>query len=432
MIENSTNELRGQTELSDFLTEGTGHSGDHRSPQPAEGYDAEGHLLNVDYPPVGEMLPHRSGEVPAQAGDGAPQEADPHTPADARLSQLAGEINAITGNARVVLANASIEVGKRLIEAKGLCPQGRFFEWCKTNVDYSMRQVEVLMQIADTYGRGELPEAFRGLGVSHLTALLAAPAEEREGMAQRAQDDGLSVRQLKAEIAKLKEVREEAQLTIDRLSEELRDTRQALTDTEEARNRAYEESLTAERAIEKEREAAQLADARAKAAEASAEELRKLHSDAEDRAAASAQRASDAVNRANKTAEDMRAARARIAELESREQGTGNREQEVRTVEVIPEATQRELDDLRRQLTEAQAKAADVGAISRSPAPTDVSAVDAFKAFYADQMKPAFTRALALLEAVAQEDANAANMYATALVNGCKQLMNKLGEEARA
>ena len=70
MIENSTNELRGQTELSDFLTEGTGHGGDHRSPQPADGYDAEGNLLNVDYPQVGEMLPHRSGEVPAQAGMG--------------------------------------------------------------------------------------------------------------------------------------------------------------------------------------------------------------------------------------------------------------------------------------------------------------------------------------------------------------------------
>ena len=51
MIENNAHELNGQTELTDFIDIGSG--GVHAATEPPEGYDAEGRLLNEDYPPAG-------------------------------------------------------------------------------------------------------------------------------------------------------------------------------------------------------------------------------------------------------------------------------------------------------------------------------------------------------------------------------------------
>ena len=45
-------------------------------------------------------------------------------------------------------------------------------------------------------------------------------------------------------------------------------------------------------------------------------------------------------------------------------------------------------------------------------------------------MKPTFTTALNLLKEVAKEDGHAANVFATALTNACKVLMNQLGTKA--
>ena len=465
MIENNAHELNGQTELTDFIDIGSG--GVHAATEPPEGYDAEGRLLNEDYPPaggnggavdgaatmsapVGAASTPPSTESPVGAALRRPPE-EPHTsaPAADRLTVLAGEIHAITEHARVVLASAAIDIGKRLIEAQTLVPEGRWGEWLEKNVDYSQRQAQVMMQLADQFGRGELPDAFRGLGISHMTALLAAPAEEREDFAQRVQDEGLSVRELKKEIEALKIEKAKGQMRIDALTDQYETAKRNIKELDEEgqkqdraiveRDRAISEFMSqmdeydatiekqedqlkaAAAAIEREREAARLAQAKAAAAEASAEELRRLHSDAEDRAAASAQRASDAVNRANQTAKDLSAARAQIAKLEAEKAAMP--EPEPRTVEVVPESVTRELEALRAQLAEAQAKAAPTVV----QAPEGPTASDRFKWFYSNQMKPAFSTALNLLREVAREDAHAADLFATALTKGCQQLMNQLG-----
>lgn len=401
MIENNTEQLSGQFELEDFLGEDKGT----RTEEIPEGYDAEGHLLNEDYAP----------EVP-------------QTPAPDRLTVIAGEIATITQHARVVLASAAIDIGKRLIEAQGLVPEGRWGEWLEKNVDYSQRQAQVMMQLADRFGKGELPEVYRGLGISHMTALLAAPEEAREDMARRVKDEDLSVRELKKEIDALKIEKVKGQMRIDALTDQVEAAKRNIEELDEEgqkQDRAIverdEQLKAATAAIEKEREAARLAQAKAAAAEASADELRKMHSDAEDRAAIAAQRASDAVNRANQTAKDLSAARAEIARLEAEKAATP--EPEARTVEVVPEAVTKELEALRARLAEAEAKAAP----TVIQAPEGPTASEKFKWFYANQMKPAFTTALALLQEVAREDAHAADLFATALTKGCQQLLNQLG-----
>ena len=91
--------------------------------------------------------------------------------------------------------------------------------------------------------------------------------------------------------------------------------------------------------------------------------------------------------------------------------------------EVVPEAVTKELEALRARLAEAEAKAAP----TVIQAPEGPTASEKFKWFYANQMKPAFTTALSLLQEVAREDAHAADLYATALTKGCQQLLNQLG-----
>ena len=90
-------------------------------------------------------------------------------------------------------------------------------------------------------------------------------------------------------------------------------------------------------------------------------------------------------------------------------------------MEVIPADVKRELEELRRQLAEAQAA-------SQTSAPAGPTAVDRFKWFYANQMKPVFTGALSLLKEVAQEDGKAAGAFASAISAGCKRLIEQLGE----
>ena len=466
MIESErTNELRGQYELSDLLpkNEGTGMP---------EGYDEEGRLLNVDYPPIQKPSPVGEGvsasaltdevfndAVMAEVGESdgeaevvpatrtssgaiAPPSPEgkafgeatdgggllgttPQTSAD-RLTALATEINAITEQTRGVVISAALAVGKRLIEARSLCPEGRFGECLAASVNYSERKAQDLMRLYQEYGRdGVLPESIAALDYSKAVALLSAPAEAREALAERATAEELSVRQLQQEIRALKAEKDAAQQTLAGVEYELNRNKRDLEGVEIERDAAAENLKAAQAAIQREREAAMLANAKAAAAEASAEELRKLHSDAEDRAAASAQRASDALDRARQVAKDLAEARAKIAAL-SEAAAAAAVEPEVKTVEVVPESMTRELEQLRRDLAEARAtQGAQPQVVS-----AEASATEKFKWFYGNQMKPTFTTALNLLKEVAQEDGKAADAFATAITNACKVLMNQLGTNA--
>ena len=445
MIESkNTNELQGQYELTDLLPrdEGTGNTGI------PDGYDAEGHLLNLEYPPLQKPFPggassDREAETssdPGKAGATFPnggrlEGAQTPAPAD-RLTTLATEINAITEQTRGVVISAAIAVGRRLIEAKSLCPEGRFGEWLASSVNYSERKAQDMMRLYLEYGRdGSIPDSIAALDYSKAVALLSAPAEARETLAEKAAGEDLSVRGLQDEIKKLKAEKLKAQAQIDDYidkTDRLRDEIARLDDREQEYDRAIVERdsqiKAAQAAVEKEREAAQLANAKAAAADASAEELRKLHSDAEDRAAKSAQRASDAVNRANQAAKDLAEARAKIQALSEAAAAAASNPPEVQTVEVVPEAVTRELEQLRRDLAEARANAQGTGNREQGTGMTQTAtAADKFKWFYANQMKPTFTTALNLLKEVAQEDGHAADAFATALTNACKVLMNQLG-----
>lgn len=161
---------------------------------PAEGYDAEGRLLNPDYP----------GDVYAAI---ATDDAD-------RLRYLAAGIRADFDGAR----ERVLHMGMLLMEARGRCPEGRWLQWVRDEARLPERTAQQAMQLYETFGAQELPE---GVTASHLVELLRAPEADRAALMERAAAEGLSTRQLKEEIKQLREEYQKAQVSIHDLHLEL-------------------------------------------------------------------------------------------------------------------------------------------------------------------------------------------------------------------
>lgn len=117
---------------------------------------------------------------------------------------VAAEINSIKNQTRNIVLFNSIEIGRRLVEAKGIMEHGNFGEWLKNAVDYSQSTANNLMKIYEEYGadQGALfgdnakSQTLGNLTYSQAVALLGIPREEREAFVQENDVEALSVRKL--------------------------------------------------------------------------------------------------------------------------------------------------------------------------------------------------------------------------------------------
>lgn len=144
---------------------------------------------------------------------------------------VAAEINSIKFQTRNVLLFNSIEIGKRLTEAKNMMEHGQFGKWLAEEVDYSQSTANNLMKIYEQYGadQGALfgdnskSQTFANLSYSQAVALLGIPADEREQFIEQNNAAELSIRELKAKIKEFEEkqqaMNEHAGELNDRLSE---------------------------------------------------------------------------------------------------------------------------------------------------------------------------------------------------------------------
>lgn len=264
-------ELTGQLELGNFLPEQTAET--------AEGWDVNGNLM--DYAPG---VPE---EAPAQIDEAGA----------ARLHEITDEINTLKAHIRGAVLAAAMGIGLRLIEAKALVPRGRWGEWLRLNVEFSERKAQDMMRLYEEYGRGVLPEAVARMDYTKAVALLALPEEQREAVAERAAEEGMSVRKLQDEIAALKAEDARRQQRIDALTEQ---------------------AQAAEKAIRSERDAAERARAEAKAAGETAEALKKERDEAQKTSRLEIDKARDAVQRANDLQKRLTEAGEKLAEMESR------------------------------------------------------------------------------------------------------------------
>ena len=285
---------------------------------------------------------------------------------------IAGEINAIKAQTRQVMISAALEIGKKLIEAKNLVPHGSWGAWLEENVDYSERKAQDMMRLYEEYGKKAIPQAIAELDYTKAVALLALPDEFREGLAERATEEDMSVRDLQAEIARLREELDSRQLRLDDLLKE-----------------AEEVSVLQHRAEE---------------AEAAVDALRVEAEKARDRAKKERMRAGDAVLNANNVRKENAELKARIQELEAAPPTV-----EEKVVEVIPQDMLEELEQLRRQ-----AKAAPNEAVIK------------LRAGY-ERLLGEFRAVETLLAEVRETDAAVADRYAAALKKGCERMAEAFG-----
>jgi len=126
---------------------------------------------------------------------------------------IAVEINTIKRQTQKVMLSASIEIGKRLSEARQMVEHGHWGTWLQDNVSYSERTaqnlIKVYEQFGDAFGANEMdslfasnqPNVFQELSYTQAVALLAIPTmEERKEFVQKNDMESMSTRELQEAI----------------------------------------------------------------------------------------------------------------------------------------------------------------------------------------------------------------------------------------
>ncbi len=162
-------------------------------------------------------------------------------------SLIAKEINHIRSQTQKILLYNSIEIGRRLVEAKALLNHGEWGEWLEKSVDYSQRTANNLMKIFEEYGADQISlldtnlnsQAFANLTYTQAIALLKVPSEERENFVEENPIEDMSTRELEKAIKE----REEA----------LNKLKEAETLAEKRAKEAAEQKEQYEKALEKQK-----------------------------------------------------------------------------------------------------------------------------------------------------------------------------------
>ena len=157
---------------------------------------------------------------------------------------IAAEICQIADQTRKMVLNNSIEIGKRLCEAKEMIPHGEWAEWLERSVNFKQSTANNLMKIYTEYGdiQGQLwgasakSQTFGNLTYSKAVALLAVPAEEREEFTEKNDVENMSTRELKEAI----KARDEALAAKEKAEEQMQTMQRKAEDALDAATKSWE------------------------------------------------------------------------------------------------------------------------------------------------------------------------------------------------
>lgn len=270
---------------------------------------------------------------------------------------LAGEIRSLQQQAQVMVLSYSIEIGRRLCEAKAVVPHGQWGEWLKNEVSFSQSTAQGHMNIYRKFSSEQISlfgdaksQAIGNLTYTKALKLLAVPEDEVEAFMEEHDVADMSTRELEQAIREREEAKEALQTEkahVESLKESLESAEaSALTAKEDAERlrrelenlqkrpvdvavqEATPEMLAEIRAAEEEkfqqeREALQKraedAEAKAKKRAEKVKDLKAAVDKAKEDAKAELQKDMDSAQEARRAAEaEKNAAEARAAELEKK------------------------------------------------------------------------------------------------------------------
>lgn len=243
-------------------------------------------------------------------------------------SEIATEINTIKEQTLGIVLRSSIEIGRRLVEAKQALPHGEWGAWLKDSVDYSQSTANNLMNIFSEYGTDQVAivgeansQAIGNLTYTQAVALLGVPAEERIEFIQGNNVGNMSTRELKEAIKAKQEL--EKQL-------------------KEANEKAEKERKACEKLINEK----EMLELQSKDHSSVVERLQKQINDAKETGDNTAvEKARADLKKSN---EEHQAAKLKIKELEAELKKKPIDVPATTTIEVIPPAIETELAELRK------------------------------------------------------------------------------------
>lgn len=122
-------------------------------------------------------------------------------------NSITNEINMIKEQAMQFLLMSSIEIGKRLTEAKSMIKHGQWESWLKARVQFSQRTANNHMKIYREYGENGLAaksQSIADLSYTQAVALLSVPTEKREKFVEENNVKDMKIAELNAKIEELK------------------------------------------------------------------------------------------------------------------------------------------------------------------------------------------------------------------------------------
>nr|AHF24048.1 hypothetical protein [uncultured bacterium Contig643] len=273
------------------------------------------------------------------------------------IEQLTAEVNVRYRQAES-LANMSAmmlaDAGRRLIEIKSRVGHGNFGEWCKDNLDFSQTKAARMMDLArkvdDENSLFSNFATLQNIGISTVWALLAAPEEVAAEVIETNDVESMTVRELKAELARVKEEKQEAERRADSIDHNNDDLRKEIS---------HLQGKLAESVSEEEFNEMQAA------AQTQKEDLTKELQEAQSAAA-------DIQTKLDKAKEDLKKAKAKQKELEATKDEEVKKAVEGKTAEIEEKAeararessqelldrTQRQVKDLQEHIAKLEAEKA--------------------------------------------------------------------------
>lgn len=303
----------------------------------------------------------------------------------AREDRLVSEIRMITEQTKQVVLFNSIEIGRRLTEAKAMVKRGTWGTWLKERVDYSQRTANNFMKIYQEYGRNGLAEksqALANLSYTQALALIDLPEDERARFAEERKAGEMALRRLQEEVRQEKEKVTAVKELANRNAAEAeakfadalkqKDTQMAKLTAEKAKVAAQIEALEkraaeAEKSNQKrQKEAIGIAlEEERKKLDAAAEKQSELLKQIDE---LNGQRDRQVTEARRKAEEEMNAKFAKErAELEEKE----------RAAKAVADVARKQIDAAKRQVTEAIENRELTGAIARAKFAIE-SALDAY------------------------------------------------------